>query len=530
MLASSPGATLGDLLDEPGLGLELIVGDASARGRRIAGAHSIEVRHPVPWLGPGWVMLTTGLGWKSERAQRELIFELDAGGISALGVGIDVIFKEVPPAMRRAAQRLNFPLFTIPGPTAFRDVIGAVQRHTVSSEVRSFGRLAAMQTFLNDALREPNPAACIVERLGTLLGAEVALAHPDGTIAEGSCALSADTLAAHLSSTGAHAIRIDADELAGWALPMRAQSAGSWLVVGVTPGRAEHPLLKRAAQVALPVLEATAHLKTARVTADRAAKRAVLDALLHAATPQDAEVAAARAAAWHVDPRNGVRVLIAQAAGAADAGCAERLAQIVARLELERIAALATVLNDDVTLLLPADVELETLERVLLELDPTLVLGVGRIVKAGTLVGASRADADLALRWNRSPEARCVSYDDLDLTAILIAEVPAERIKPKVERWLELLVENPTAFETLTAYFEHDLDVGRTSRALHLHPNSTRYRLARLEELLGVSLRQPATIAALHFALLACEYMWATADARPSAAHTAASAEQVATT
>jgi PucR family transcriptional regulator, purine catabolism regulatory protein len=36
-----------------------------------------------------------------------------------------------------------------------------------------------------------------------------------------------------------------------------------------------------------------------------------------------------------------------------------------------------------------------------------------------------------------------------------------------------------------------------------VHPNTLRYRLARAEELLGGSLRQPATIASLHIALLA---------------------------
>ena len=53
------------------------------------------------------------------------------------------------------------------------------------------------------------------------------------------------------------------------------------------------------------------------------------------------------------------------------------------------------------------------------------------------------------------------------------------------------------------AYFDHDLDVPAAAAELHLHPNSLRYRLTRIEEVLGRSLKRPATIAELHIALLA---------------------------
>ena len=65
-----------------------------------------------------------------------------------------------------------------------------------------------------------------------------------------------------------------------------------------------------------------------------------------------------------------------------------------------------------------------------------------------------------------------------------------------------MLDAHPQLRETLVAYFEHDLDVPATAAALHLHPNSLRYRLSRLEELLGGSLKHPATIAELHIALM----------------------------
>jgi glycine/D-amino acid oxidase-like deaminating enzyme len=64
-----------------------------------------------------------------------------------------------------------------------------------------------------------------------------------------------------------------------------------------------------------------------------------------------------------------------------------------------------------------------------------------------------------------------------------------------------VLRDHPPLHAGLTAYFEHDLDVALAAPAPHLY--SLRYRLGRVERLLGVSLRRPSTIAALHIALLA---------------------------
>ena len=67
------------------------------------------------------------------------------------------------------------------------------------------------------------------------------------------------------------------------------------------------------------------------------------------------------------------------------------------------------------------------------------------------------------------------------------------------------LREHPLLNDAIVAYFEHDMDVGRTAKALCLHPNTLRYRLGRLEALLDLSLKQPAAIAALYIALVAVE-------------------------
>jgi purine catabolism regulator len=96
-----------------------------------------------------------------------------------------------------------------------------------------------------------------------------------------------------------------------------------------------------------------------------------------------------------------------------------------------------------------------------------------------------------------------VRFEDFDLGTFMVSEIPPERLAPKVEEILSVLRANPALREAVCAYFDHDLDIAATAAGLHMHRNSLRYRLARLERLLGRSLKQPATIAALYVALAA---------------------------
>ena len=52
----------------------------------------------------------------------------------------------------------------------------------------------------------------------------------------------------------------------------------------------------------------------------------------------------------------------------------------------------------------------------------------------------------------------------------------------------------------------------RAADAMHLHHNTLRYRLARVERLIGRSLKNPGTIAALYIALAYDDPSATTAD------------------
>ena len=107
-------------------------------------------------------------------------------------------------------------------------------------------------------------------------------------------------------------------------------------------------------------------------------------------------------------------------------------------------------------------------------------------------------DAELAR------QAGLAAYEDFDLPTLLLAEVAPKRIAPRVEALLAPLT--PPLLEALAAYFARAMDVNAAADAMHVHPNTLRYRLGRIEQLLGRSLKDPATIAELHLALLTRTY------------------------
>ena len=102
---------LADLLAAEDLGLTLVAGGADALARRVAGAHSIDVEAPTRFLERRWVMLTAGMRLRgSAAAQRALIAELDEAGISALGIGLGLVFQRMPRALVDEARERSFPV------------------------------------------------------------------------------------------------------------------------------------------------------------------------------------------------------------------------------------------------------------------------------------------------------------------------------------------------------------------------------------------------------------------------------------
>lgn len=67
---------------------------------------------------------------------------------------------------------------------------------------------------------------------------------------------------------------------------------------------------------------------------------------------------------------------------------------------------------------------------------------------------------------------------------------------------LKKLPDYPILRETLMAWFKNDFSSIKTSEELHLHRNSLRYRIQKMEALLGMDLKSFSKTHSLYLALI----------------------------
>jgi Purine catabolism regulatory protein-like family/PucR C-terminal helix-turn-helix domain/GGDEF-like domain len=478
---------LADLLAEEPFGLELLSGGPEAPAREVRGAHAVEVEAPARWLGPDWVMLTTGVRLRGNAAaQRELVPQLQDGGASALGFGVGLGFKRVPPALVDVAREHDFPVFEVPYETPFREIIHFVDSAVIGGEEQVFRRLTALQRYLVDALRTPQPERAMVDRLAGFLEASVMLLDSEGRPEIVAGKPPVDELLTAVCAEPPGLIEL---EVEGWHAVATPVGQSTRRLVLASPRRGFiAKLAKPAAEATAPLLAAMARLSDVLRDQENAVKGALLDEALEPIEARDAPPVAARAAAFGLDFSEPARMLVIRSDVDPPAICRE----LVARLERARIPHLVQVREGGITALVQGG-----------DFAPAVeglgAVGIGRPVDALVDAHHSLRDAELAVRRGDG----VTWFEDFDLATFMVSEIPPERLDPKVDEILSVLRANPPLHEALSAYFAHDLDIAATAASLHMHRNSLRYRLARAEQVLGRSLKQPSTIAAVHIALVA---------------------------
>jgi purine catabolism regulator len=517
LVKSSDDYVIRDLLNEPDLRLELLTGGSEALSVPLVGAHAIELDRPSKWLDAGWMMLTMGVRLRNKpQAQRDLIAELQELGASCLGFGVGLSFKTVPPALLDEAKRRNFPVVLVPEDSQFRDVTRAVFHSTVGIESMTFRRLSSIQQNVTRAFADEKPLESIVQRLARLVHSTVAVISLEHEVDAATGTLPLAEIVAGLTGKDFPLVEL---EIADWeilAAPVSESRTLSarWLVVATRKPTAAPPgLIRAAVQATVPLIDALLRMSTTKRAQDRAIQQTLLDSVLDdKSAALDVGGLESQLSAAGIKFNSDMHVLVIQNRSSVSP-------HGVPSTMLDGVRAWAHSLLDDHSaqyllsrrgeeIVLLADLELveEVMSQELLQRWPTLVVGVGRAVKAVRDIPISHRDAQITVRYlDGQAEPGILCFDKLDVVTQLLAEVPLERLEVTAGPIAAVLRENPIQLEALRAYFANDRDIQAAADSIFLHPNTLRYRLERLEHKLGRSLREPSVTASLYCVLTLLE-------------------------
>jgi purine catabolism regulator len=489
---------LGDLIAHPPLGLELAT-TGGRLDRVVKGAHAIDLLPPAPWIGSGYVVLTTGLALRGSAArQREFVSSVADADAAAVGLGVGVVFKSIPRPMLETAEERGLALFTVPYAVPFRDIIRFVTASTLRGEAAQLARVIAIQDDLLAVVERANGERELVERLGALLDARVALfSAEDGRVV----AVAGHPPLKELWDLARTGVRATPFAPRGYALVREVEVAGALryhLAVLTRSGDRAETVARPVVGFAARALQMIAAGRELEAQSDRIERSALLHDLLEAERVDRRLVARLRRIGFRPGPP--LRALVASPGDDAVRAAVDAL------LARAGPARLVDVAGDDVVAVWQGDDDVAGGLVALAAEHASLAVGTATALDDASDLGRALAEARaclLAARSRATARDRVVESGSLSLSDSLVALLPRAQAARVDDLLAPLETERPDALATLAAFFEHDLDIMACARALHLHPNSLRYRLAKIEAVLGRSLRSPGTIADLHLALRA---------------------------
>lgn len=133
-----------DLLSIEAAGTRLLAGRGGIE-RRVLWAHSCELPGPYQWLGPNELLMTVGLCIPRESdGQVELVRRLDQTGIAGMMIGDNQLCPELHQAMLDEADVLGFPVMLTAGAVPFASVgriVAAANANNQTQQVMTLTRL-----------------------------------------------------------------------------------------------------------------------------------------------------------------------------------------------------------------------------------------------------------------------------------------------------------------------------------------------------------------------------------------------------
>ncbi len=509
-----------DILRLPDFGDVTVVAGGTGLGRTVTRANIMEVPDILPWVKPHELLLTTGYPLRDvSQGLGSLVRSLDEAGVSALAVKLRRYLQELPADMLVEADRRGFPVLLLPDGTAFDDLLNAVLGEVLNRQSTMLERSDVVHRALVSVALDGGGLDELVTELTEMTGHATLVTTTDGRVLaeagdpEGLGALRTGLMfdpsgrfRSERFSPGSHILR----DAALAVVPVVAGRVdhGRLLVVrrdGPVDDGDMHMLSRAAGVVALVVT------KTLAVRGVEAKYRGdfLREVLQGRAGATDAVVEHVASLGWDVDrPLVVVVAALDALAGASSPPVGElRAAQerftnawstVVGHLD--RTAPVVGFGREMVCLLpVPRGRSLESLVAKLVGSVSgdggggrnAYATGVSRVVEAGG-IPAAYEQACRAVQVGRRLHgpSSVAHFDELGTFRLLSLVESTDELHSFVAEVLgELAAEDdPDAADmrvTLRVLLDTNINVAETSRQLHFHYNTLRYRIAKLERAVG---------------------------------------------
>ncbi|WP_309130467.1 helix-turn-helix domain-containing protein [Brevibacterium sp.] len=411
----------------------------------------------------------------------------------------------------------DLPIILAPETFSATNFIAEVSRWLDPSETVTARRLAGIQARFNLALTHVDPMQDLFKRVSRQLGGTVALIDDTKRILSSSGPLPMSQVTPALEDNAAPVVKIESEQWSGAAIRVslgtKPGSQGSGWLIGLVPAPHRFDTTQLAAlQLAAPLFDTILLLRSATQEQEHAVNSALLVETL-AFRPQrhDAELQG-KLLGTGIAFKDDLHVVVLQPKTAHLPTFRRQLKQLLPELKqaLDSSGIRSLVTGQDQQVVVLAQASLGEIRRILTATGNKLGevrMGAGRTVRSVADIAASYQDGMLALRidgMSQSPRS-FVAVANFDYAFRLFSEVGLDQMIEWATSFFAPLWERDTLLTGLQAYFAFDQNMNAAAKALGIHHNSLRYRIAKAEEGLGLSLRSPSAITSVFLAITALE-------------------------
>lgn len=484
-------------------------------GRQVRWVATSELEDPTPFLEGGELLLTTGMRLGADpEAVQAYVDRLAGGGVVGLGfgVGLGLGHESVPEELVRAAKARGLVLLEVPRPTPFIAIGKAVSDLLAAERYEAVTRAFEAQRELTHAALRPERSGAVVAHLAREVDGWALLLDPGGSVMHAAPALAARH-AAELAG--------EIDRLRGKGLLASSTLTSRGEHVMVQPlgveGRVrgflavggEHPfsaLERTIVGAAVSLLSLELEAPRAQVKAERLLRTALVHLLL------EGELDAAGPIAELVNgglPDEPVRAVAVDCAGATrEAARGALLDALEDDPALRAGRCLVAEVDERVLVVAPETPALIDVTARLAEAEQARV-GVGDPVGLGTL-RRTLTEAEQALAAGHRMGRSVTRYADL-AGAGLLSLLDSAAVRGFATVLLDPLVRysersRADLIASLRAYLRRGGRWDAAAEELGVHRHTLRYRMRRVEELLGRDLDSVETRTELWVALQVLGY------------------------